>query len=197
MTAPAKHPDSARRAAFHAMHMGIAETGKMRAVAGDHIDAMRHYREALRLAQGSGAPEVFFRHYTQCVLESLEQTGAHAEVIDFCENALAHFERIETPLALHHRDHAATLERYALNLLKSGRPKDARAALDKAMPLVKRGDLPIAHTILDWLRRGMTPDARRITDLQRKHGYWTVRADTLDPARAVPLPEHAGAPAMT
>lgn len=189
--------DTSRTRAMHAMHIGIAETGKIRAVAGDHTEALRHYREALRLAQGAGAPEVFFRHYTQCVLESLEQTGAHAEVIDFCENALSHFDQIEKPLDLHRRDHAAMAERYALNLIKAGRADDARAPLVQAVELARPRDLPVARAVLDWVRRGMTPDARRIGDLQRKHAYWTVREESLDPDRAVPLPDGAAAPALT
>ena len=53
------------------MHLGIAEAGKVHALAGRHPEALRHYREAIRLAVSSKAPEIFFRHYSQCVLESL------------------------------------------------------------------------------------------------------------------------------
>ena len=173
----------------HALHIGIAEAGKMRAIAGDHTDALRHYREALKLAHGNRAPEVFFRHYSQCVLESLEQTGSHDEVIDFCENALAHFDTLESPLALHLRDQAAMLERYALNLIKAGRSSEALAPLEKAVSLTSRGDLPIARTVLDWLRRGMQAAPHRIAQLQARHGYFCVTTDRVEPDRAIPLPE--------
>ena len=177
----------------HALHLGVAEAGKLKAIAGDHVEALRHYREALRLAAATGAPEVFFRHYTQCVLESLEQTGSHAEVIDFCRNALAHYDALESPLALHRRDHAATLERYAINLVKAGHAAEARAPLEKAVALTKPGDLPIARTVLDWMTRGMQITPRRVLELQEKHGYFCVSADCVEPSRAIPLPEAARA----
>lgn len=179
------------RVTGHALHIGIAETGKLRALDGDHTEALRHYREALRLAHTTGAPEVFFRHYTQCVLESLENTGAHAEVIDFCENAIAHFEALAAPLDLHRRDQAAMLERYAINLIKSGRGEDARDPLEQAISFAGPEDLPVARTLLNWLRRGMQPDLRRIAQLQTKHGYFTVTAQRVEPARAIDLPDVA------
>lgn len=173
----------------HALHTGIAEAGKLYAVSGEHMEALRHYREALKLARAARAPEVFFRHYTQCVLESLERTGSHDEVIEFCENALRHFDAIEKPLSLHLRDQAATLERLALNLIKSGRVDEARAPLEKAVALVDRADIPVARAVLDWLRRGMLPQARRIRDLQTKYGYFTVTGDRVEPSRAIVLPD--------
>jgi tetratricopeptide (TPR) repeat protein len=184
--------DPAPRARGHALHIGIAESGKMRALEGDHLDALRHYREALRLAQSAGAPEVFFRHYTQCVLESLERTGAHDEVLDFCRNALSHFEALDAPLALHQRDHAAMLERFALNLIKAGRDTEARAPMEQAVTLAATSDLPVTRTVLDWVRRGMRVDPRRVAQLQDKHGYFSVTRDRVEPKRAIALPDGIG-----
>lgn len=182
-------PRSRPAARGHALHIGIAEAGKLRALAGDHTDALRHYREALRLAQAARAPEVFFRHYTQCVLESLERTGAHGEVIAFCEQAISHYDAQDATLAVHQRDKAALLERLALNRIKAGRGADAQAPLDAAMDMAATGDLPVARTVRDWLRRGMRPDPRRITELQAKHGYYAVTADRVEPDRAIALPD--------
>lgn len=179
----------------HTLHIGIAEAGKMRALEGDHTDALRHYREALRLAQAARAPEVFFRHYTQCVLESLERTGAHGEVIAFCEQALAHYDTQGATLAVHRRDKAALLERLALNRIKDGQSTDAQATLDAALNMTAAGDLPVARTVRDWLRRGMRPDPRRITELQAKHGYYAVTADRVEPDRAIALPDGMKGPA--
>jgi len=179
----------------HALHIGIAEAGKLRALAGDHTDALRHYREALRLAQSARAPEVFFRHYTQCVLESLERTGAHGEVIAFCEQALAHYDAQGATLAVHRRDKAALLERLALNRIKAGQGDAAQAPLDAAVTLAAAADLPVARTVRDWLRRGMRPDPRRISELQAKHGYFAVTADRVEPDRAIALPDRVKGPA--
>lgn len=184
-------------AAGHALHIGIAEAGKLRALAGDHADALRHYREALRLAQAARAPEVFFRHYTQCVLESLEQTGAHAEVIAFCEQALAHYDAQGATLEVHRRDKAALLERLALNRIKAGQADAARDPLDAAVEIAAAGDLPVARTVRDWLRRGMRADPRRIAQLQTKHRYYTVTADRVEPDRAIALPDRVKGHAAT
>lgn len=172
----------------HEIHIGIAEAGKASAIAGDHIEALRHYREALRLAVSSKAPEVFFRHYTQCVLESLELTGAFVEVIEFCRNADAHYQSTGTPSALHARDHGAILERLGIISLKAGDRDAASESLGRAVEIAGKGHLPLAETIFAWIRRGMTPDARRIGEAQKKFNYFTVRPDQLDASRVRPLP---------
>lgn len=183
MSSPGKSPQ-------HALHIGIAEAGKLAALNGHHSEALRHYREAMKLAQACAAPEIFFRHYTQCTLESLEKTGAYAEVIAFCEGADAHYAALGTPLAVMARDHASILERLGINRLLSGQAETGKAALVAADQLSQHG-LPITATLLGWLVRGLRPDARRISDLQRKHGYFTVRPDQVDASRARPLPEPA------
>lgn len=48
----------------HILHLSLAEHGKLCLLRGDG-------NEALRLCASARAPEVFFRHYTQCVLEAL------------------------------------------------------------------------------------------------------------------------------
>ena len=68
------------------LHYRIAEKGKMHALDKNHKEALRHYREAMRLTQKQADSEVFFQHYGQCVMESLELSGAYDEVISFCEN---------------------------------------------------------------------------------------------------------------
>jgi tetratricopeptide (TPR) repeat protein len=34
------------------LHLGIAEKGKMYAVEGNHKEALRHYKEAIKMTQG-------------------------------------------------------------------------------------------------------------------------------------------------
>jgi tetratricopeptide (TPR) repeat protein len=175
----------------HEMHLGIAEAGKMHALARRHAEALRHYREAMRLAVAAKAPEVFFRHYLQCTLESLEQMESYAEVIRFCAEAEAHYERTGHPLALHRRDHAAILERLGLVRLKAG-ADGAEDALRRAVALAGPGALPLAEETLGWLARRLTPTPARIAEAQRRRRYFTVRPGQVDPARARPLPPDAG-----
>lgn len=183
----------------HDLHLGVAEAGKASAVKGDHKEALRHYREALKLAVSSKAPEVFFRHYTQCVLESLELTDAFPDVIEFCESADAHYRETGTPTEFHRKDHGSILERLGVVLLKAGETDRAKEMLATAIATAGKAQVPLAEQLHGWLSRGMMADKRRIGEAQAKFGYFTVRPDQVDERRARPLPpvdanEKAAAP---
>lgn len=180
-----KGPAAGQRAA---RHLTIAEAGKVAALAGDHDGALRHYREALRLAVQDGTPEVLFRHYTQCVLESLERSGSFSEVIEYCERADAHYRSFAHLTAFQHRDHAAMLERLGCVLAKAGRVDDSLASLTRALDIAGTDALPLSGALTDWLRRGLHLEIRRITELQDRHHYFTVRPDLVDAGIATELP---------
>jgi tetratricopeptide (TPR) repeat protein len=166
------------------MHWSIAESGKLYALKGNHVEALCRYREALRLAVSSKAPEVFFRHYTQCALESLELTGAYDEIIRFCTDADRHYETLALGSSLHHRDHGSVLERLGLVQLKNGNLKAGREALQQALKIAGKGSLPASEEVLGWLGRGFTVEAPRILQSQRRHKYFVVRPDQVDSQRA-------------
>jgi tetratricopeptide (TPR) repeat protein len=170
------------------LHLRIAEAGKVAALAGNHAEALRHYREAIRLSVSTGAPDVFFRHYTQCVLESLERTGSYADVIEYCTRADEHYLSFDHLNPLQRRDHGATLERLGAVLLKAGRPDDALTVLQRAVQIAGSGALPLSEELVGWLRRGLRPDASRITQLQDLHRYFTVRPELVDASLATKLP---------
>jgi len=168
----------------HEIHLAIAETGKLHALKGNHKEALRHYREAMRLAVSSRAPEVFFRHYTQCVLESLELTNEFDEIIQFCNDAHEHYNKLNLNSTLHRRDHGSILERLGMVQLKKGDIDAGRTALGLAQHVAGEGVLPATEEVLGWLMRGFTVDAARLLQSQRRHHYFVVRADKVDAARA-------------
>ncbi len=170
------------------LHVGYAENGKLLALAGKHADALRHYREALRLAVATDAPPVFARHYTQCVLESLEHTGAWDEILKYCDHAEGHYAVHPPTTELTQRDLAHTRERRGIVLLKAGRDAEAQAVLAAAIRDAIPGDLPLARAVLVWLRGRYHVDARRLLQEQHRHSWFIVRADAVEPARAIPLP---------
>ncbi len=172
----------------HALHLSIAEAGKIKALKGDHKGALKHYREALRLAVSSRAPEVFFRHYTQCVLESLELTGAYDEVLDYCINADAHYESLSLTSTIHRRDHGSILERQGLLELKQGEAEKGHKTLQKACAIAGEKALPLSEEIINWLQRGFSLDVSRIVTSQRKHNYFVVRSDQVDKKSASTVP---------
>lgn len=178
------------------LHLGIAEQGKVHALAGDTAEALRHFREATRLAVNGGAEEVFFRHYTQCVLETLERMGAYDEVLAFCERAEAHYEENPPPHELAQLDRATIRQRKGVVLLKAGRKAEAREALRLAVAEAGRGRLPLAESVGRWLSTGLHVDMRRVESEQKRHDYFVVREDLVDRERAIPLPPGVGQPAM-
>jgi hypothetical protein len=177
----------------HGMHLGIAEAGKVHALANRHAEALRHYREAIRLAVASKAPEIFFRHYSQCVLESLEQSGGDADIIAFCTAAEAHYDGLDADTPLHRKDRGSILERLALAELRRGDAAAARATLETAITTAGKGVLPLAEQVVGWLQRGLSVSPALLVQAQRRHKYFVVRPDAVDPARARQLPPAVGA----
>lgn len=159
----------------------------MHALAGAHREALIHYRAAIRLAVEQGAPEVFFRHYMECSLESLELTGGFAEVIAYCDRAIDHYAANPPAHDVARRDLAHVHQRRGVCLLKLGERDASRDALTRAQASGS-GSLPLAASLLHWVRSGWHCDAARILAEQRRHAYFTVRQDQVDPTRAIELP---------
>ena len=179
---------------LHIAHLGIAESGKLALLAGDHREALRHLREAIRLAVSSGAPEIFFRHYTQCVLEALELAGDLDAVIAFCSEADAHYGARSEDNELLAKDHGSILERLGVARILADDLTAARADLVRAIEVAGPGVLPLAERLHDWLRRGFAVPPVRLRASQRELGYFVVRADTVDRRLARPLPKATRAP---
>ena len=101
--------------------MGIAEQGKVHALRGDHAVALLYYRHAIHMTVQTHDSEIFFRHYLECVMESLEQTGSYPEVLAYCAKAIEFYAQNPPPNPLAQRDLAHIYERQGVVLLKSGR----------------------------------------------------------------------------
>lgn len=175
-----------------ALHYRVAEQGKVYALGGEHAEALRHYREALRLASTGGEPEVCLRHYAWCVLESLERSGSYEEVIAFCERVEAHYAQQPPATELARLDLATHHERHGVALLKLGRTAEARAWLERAVGLAGADKLPLASRVLSWVRSGLHVDPRRLAQEQERHRYWVVRPEAVNPSIALTLPPQVG-----
>ncbi|WP_437293987.1 peptidylprolyl isomerase [Sorangium sp. So ce426] len=171
-------------------HLTIAEAGKQAALRQDYPTALRHYREAMRLAVSSGAPEVFFRHYLEATMESLELMGAHDSVLDYCERAIEHYRSHPPAHPVAWLDLASVHQRKAAVLLKLGETGPARSALELAVATAARAPakLPLSERLLDWLKRGLTISAERVLDEQRRLRYFSVRRDTVQDGPLPPKP---------
>ena len=171
------------------LHVGIAEQGKLYALQGDHARALHYYRVAMRLTVEAGGPEIFFRHYLDCVMESLEHMGAYAEVLAYCDKAIALYDERPPPNEMAVLDLATIHLRRGVVLLKSGDKDEARAACERAVAVCRgaRLTMPLAQTLLRWLRASFHIDVARVISEQRRARYFTVRPDTVDPSRAIVL----------
>ncbi len=181
MSAPDRH-----------LHDGIAEYGKVCALRGDHVTALLHYREAMSMAMREQAPPVVMRHYMECALESLEHMRAYDEVLAYCDRAIEHYRDHPPENALTHFDLATVHQRRGVVLLRRGARDQAAQAFEVACTTARlaEADLPLARTLLGWMRSQLTISAERLAAEQVRHRYCSVRPETVRPARAVPLPRH-------
>lgn len=180
-----------------ALCLGIAEQGKLLALNGKHEQALRHYREALRIGMSCSFNEIFFHHCTQCIMESLELSGAHELVADYCIRAEDHYAGVETSDPLIRRQRGANLERLAASRLQTGNTDEAKALFSTAIETAGKGALPLSEEVSNWLRRGLNIGAQQLRSAQQRHKYFVVRKDLVDARIAVELPREAvSAPAI-
>jgi tetratricopeptide (TPR) repeat protein len=161
------------------MHLGIAEKGKLYCLQGNYRQALRHFREAIRMVQHQAGSDIFFQHYGQCVTEALELSGAHQEVIDYCEKFIGFLDAKEAQTDM--------VEKMAIQYLMLGDKETAKELLQQVQK--NQMVLPIAQQLTQWLQRGYSIQPKQIKDLLQKNQYYIIRTDKVNPAIAVELPE--------
>lgn len=177
------------------LHSGIAEQGKLLAISGDHSGALEHYRYAMNLSVEHKHPEVFFRHYLECVIESLEHTGAYEEVLNYCDKAIELYQQTPPPNEMAEFDLANIHFRKGVILFKSGDKDGAGESLQSARKLLPKGyKLPLLDTFLRWLQTNLHVQPKRIVEEQFRHKYFSVTPDNVNPDKAIPLPAHLRQP---
>lgn len=167
-------------------HLGVAEQGKLHALAGKHPLALQYFREALRLCQDADDAEMFARHYTECAMESLELLGGYDEVIAYCDRIVDHYAGLDALNEFARRDLAHTHQRRAMALLKQGQQEASRESLEQAIRHFS--PLPLAKAIHRWLATGLHVTPERVTAEQKRHRYFSIRPDTVNPAVAIRMP---------
>jgi tetratricopeptide (TPR) repeat protein len=171
-----------------ALHIGLAERGKQLALQKKHIEALRHYREAMRHATVHSAPEVFLRYYTQCALESLERLGAWDEVLATCGRAREHYAAHPPADDIARKDRGSFLEREGVVLLRLGRREEAASCFTEAITAARPCRLPLAETLGRWLRSNLHIAPDRLDHELTRQRYWSVRPDNIRADLAIALP---------
>lgn len=179
------------------LHMGIAERGKMYALAGDHSRALQYYRVAMRVAVTAKDPEIFFRHYLECVMESLEHIGAYDEVLAYCDKAIQLYADAPPPNVMATMDLASIHLRRGVVLLKRNEREQAKKSLEASQKTARGvgGEIGLVSLLLRWVSSGFVIDSARILAEQKRGGYFVVRRETVDTSRAIELSDaELGAP---
>lgn len=171
------------------LHLQIAENGKVLALKGEHKEALRHYKEALRMCQTAENPEIFLQHYSLCAMESLELMEAHEEVITFCDKSIDFLtpKKAERSDELFTRYLASLWERKGIQLLHLDEKTEAAEAFE--MALKEARNLALSKEFLNWIRRGYAISTKQVRDLQNRHQYFTVRKENVNEKIAIQLPE--------
>ncbi|MNK05419.1 hypothetical protein D3C87_233010 [compost metagenome] len=173
------------------LHLQIAENGKILALKADHKEALRHYKEAMRMCQTVENSEVFLQHYSLCAMESLELMEAHAEVITFCDKSIEFLtpKQADRTDEWFRRNLASLWERKAIQHIFLEENPEAIEAFEEAIKAAIHMPMPLSRELLNWLKRGFAITPRKVRDLQNRHHYFTVRKENVNEKIAVQLPE--------
>lgn len=172
----------------YSLHLGIAEKGKIYAVAGNYKEALRHYKEAIKMTQNQANGELFFQHYMQCTMEALELMKAYDDVINYCEKFLE-LLTAQLPNAVIVKYTAEVEQRMAIQYLLKGEKEEAKTILQNAQKAIGVGKLKMVDDLLNWLNRGYAIAPKQISELQKKYKYFIVSKENLKPEIAIELPE--------
>lgn len=173
------------------LHYNIAEKGKVFAVEGNYKEALRHYKEAMRMCQSLPGADIFFQHYSLCAMEALEKMKSYQEVLSFCDKALdflSEKEELKTqPTFLKYI--ASLVERKGVQFLLMNEKQEAISCFKEVQEIIDKKQMPLTADLLNWCLRGYAITHKQIEDLQKKHNYFAVRKETINAAIAIELPE--------
>lgn len=174
------------------LHYGVAEKGKVFALQGNHKEALRHYKEALRMCQALPNADLFFQHYSMCAMESLELSESYEEVIAFCDKCIEFLESKDElkDNPVFEKYLASIMERQAIQFLFLGEKQEAAAIFKEVQNRMGKTAMPLTNDLLGWTQRGYTISPAQIRDLQKKHKYFSVRKENVNEKIAVELPQN-------
>ncbi len=170
------------------LHLRIAEKGKLLCLEGNYKEALRHFGEALKIMQKEKGSELFFQHYTQCVMETLEKSGSYDDVISYCERYVTFLDAKNSKNPFIDRHYARIFEKKAIQYLLKGNNQIALQLLELAQHKAGKGKQPITDELLKWVQKGYQISKRQVESVQKKFNYFIIRKDLVNPEIAVELP---------
>lgn len=172
------------------LHLRIAEKGKIFCLEGNYKEALRHFGEALKMMQKEKGSELFFQHYTQCVMETLEKSGAYDDVISYCERYISFLDskNNKTNNLYINRYYARIFEKQAIQYLLKEENITALQLFELAQHKVGKGKQPITDELIKWIQKGYQISKKQVEAIQKKYNYFIVRKDLVNTAIAMELP---------
>lgn len=170
-------------------HFRIVEQGKIHSLNQNFGEALRHFREGIKMCQKESGSDLFFQHYSQCAMEALELSGAHEEVISFCEKTRDFLDESAEDSDYLKRYYGSILEREGIQHLLIEEREEAIELFKEAQQVAGKMAQPLTNELLNWTQRGYTITSKQIRDSQKKHNYFVIRKESVNPKIAVQLPE--------
>ena len=124
-------------------------------------------------------------------MESLEKSGGHQEVIDYCQKALDLLQKQDLSEDATRKLYGSTLEKMAVQWLLLGDSDAALERLREARKVTGAKVLPLADQLLGWVERRYAITPKQIREAQERHRYFVVRREQINPKIAIELPKQA------
>lgn len=162
-------------------HGLLIEQGKKLHLKKKYPEALELYREALRQAQFQGASLITLRHYSECIIESLELMGEYEAVIACCNEAIDYYQSNPPQSDLALRDFAALYERKAMVSAKSTDWSAAGEATKEGLQIANSAgfEMPLLSKLSGWIKSRYYLAVDRIEKEQRAAGYFAVREESV------------------
>jgi tetratricopeptide (TPR) repeat protein len=173
------------------VHAAIAEQGKIYAKEEKYDTALQYLNQALQMAIQSEEPNLFIRHYLECILQVLELKGAYDTVLDYCHSMLQGFAGRKGSLsAKETRELALVYLREGILLIKKGQEAQGVLYLKKTVETMAGvGDeVPLAQAILFMHTSGLELGLQRLLAEQKRLQYFSILHESTDRNLAFELP---------
>ena len=159
------------------LHLGICESGKLLHIVGRFDDALEKYRNAMVMCASQHAPQVFARHYVDCILDCLQHAKRFDAALELLDQAISN-KGNESPVVI-----APFLFRKLIVLCQLGQHQEAFilvSELDSTM----YADSSLYLALKQALVRRQSMPERWLDQILNHHKFYTVRKDNVDKKRA-------------
>tara|TARA_R110001583_G_scaffold16561_17_gene67908 strand:- start:3803 stop:4339 length:537 start_codon:yes stop_codon:yes gene_type:complete len=159
------------------LHLGICESGKILHIAGRFDEALEKYRNAMMMSASQRAPQVFARHYVDCILDCLQHAKRFDVAIELLDQAISN-KGGESPVVI-----APFQFRKLIILCQLGQHQEALilvSELDSTM----YADSALYLALKQALVRRQSMPERWLDQILNHHKFYTVRKDNVDKKRA-------------